>query len=52
VDCIGSSGGLMLLWKKDLQVSVNSFSVGHIDARIKWRMVFCGDFRDVWRSFS
>ncbi|TXG57156.1 hypothetical protein EZV62_018469 [Acer yangbiense] len=34
VDCRGSSGGLMLLWKNVLQVKVLSFSVGHIDARI------------------
>ncbi|KAK0584046.1 hypothetical protein LWI29_006910 [Acer saccharum] len=29
----GCSGGLILLWKKVLQVKVLSYSVGHIDAR-------------------
>ncbi|KAF4372682.1 hypothetical protein F8388_000849, partial [Cannabis sativa] len=35
VDCVGKSGGLLLLWNDDWEVSVKSFSVGHIDALVK-----------------
>ncbi|TXG48900.1 hypothetical protein EZV62_024775 [Acer yangbiense] len=51
VDCKGRSGGLMLLWKKDLLVTILYFSVGHIDASIQmddrftWR--FSGDFNEL-----
>lgn len=31
----GRSGGLALLWSKDINLSINSFSMGHIDATIK-----------------
>ncbi|KAF4358768.1 hypothetical protein F8388_022535 [Cannabis sativa] len=34
VDCIGKSGGLLLLWNDDLEVSVKSFTTGHIDALV------------------
>ncbi|KAL5759510.1 hypothetical protein ACOSQ2_018348 [Xanthoceras sorbifolium] len=34
VDCRGKSGGLLLLWRREWDVSVLSFSQGHIDARI------------------
>ncbi|KAK3212592.1 hypothetical protein Dsin_017298 [Dipteronia sinensis] len=34
VDSNGSSGSLMLLWKKELVVTILSFSAGHIDARV------------------
>ena len=50
VESIGARGGLMLLWKKDIQVTVLSFSAGHIDARIQmedgflWR--FSGFYGD------
>ncbi|TXG59697.1 hypothetical protein EZV62_014270 [Acer yangbiense] len=50
VDCVGMSGDLMLLWKKELLVSIQSFSVGHIDACIQmedgftWR--FSGFYGD------
>lgn len=36
VDCIGRSGGLCLLWKDDIDVSIRSFTFYHIDAAIKW----------------
>ncbi|KAF5443558.1 hypothetical protein F2P56_036105, partial [Juglans regia] len=35
VDCVGRSGGLSLLWKGDLRVRVQSFSLHHIDALIQ-----------------
>ncbi|KAF4370225.1 hypothetical protein F8388_007366 [Cannabis sativa] len=35
VDCVGKSGGLLLLWNQDWEVSVKSFSVGHIDALVQ-----------------
>ncbi|KAF4404587.1 hypothetical protein G4B88_005973 [Cannabis sativa] len=35
VDCVGKSGGLLLLWNEDWEVSVKSFSVGHIDALVQ-----------------
>ncbi|KAK3193075.1 hypothetical protein Dsin_024385 [Dipteronia sinensis] len=50
VDSTGCSGGLMLLWKKELVVTILSFSAGHIDARIQmedgflWR--FSGFYGD------
>lgn len=31
----GNSGGLMLLWKAEIDVHIMSYSVGHIDAIIK-----------------
>ncbi|TXG57139.1 hypothetical protein EZV62_018452 [Acer yangbiense] len=46
----GCSGGLMLMWKKEMKVTVLSFSVGHIDVRIQmddgfmWR--FSGMYGD------
>ncbi|KAK2637678.1 hypothetical protein Ddye_025473 [Dipteronia dyeriana] len=50
VDSVGISGGLMLLWKDILVVTVLSFSSGHIDARVRmedgflWRFTgFYGD---------
>ena len=41
----GNSGGLMLLWRKDLVVSVLFFSAGHIDAFILMDDGFCWQFR-------
>ncbi|KAL0408316.1 UNVERIFIED_CONTAM: hypothetical protein Sradi_1766000 [Sesamum radiatum] len=35
VDAIGKSGGLALLWHKQVHVDLLSFSKGHIDARVK-----------------
>ncbi|TXG53188.1 hypothetical protein EZV62_022357 [Acer yangbiense] len=50
VDSDGQSGGLMLLWKKDLMVTIVSFSVGHIDACIQmddgFRWPFLGFYSD------
>lgn len=34
VDKIGQSGGLALLWKKDVEVQIKSFSSHHIDCTI------------------
>ncbi|KAK2655391.1 hypothetical protein Ddye_008443 [Dipteronia dyeriana] len=39
VDCVGRSGGLLLLWKEEWVVSMLSFSLGHIDA---WICEGCG----------
>ncbi|KAF5449841.1 hypothetical protein F2P56_030246 [Juglans regia] len=35
VDCVGRSGGLSLLWKREISVSISSFSRYHIDACIQ-----------------
>ena len=35
VDCVGLSGGLALLWKKDRDVTIQSLSRSHIDATVK-----------------
>ena len=35
VDRIGFGGGLALLWNPNLDVTLKSFSVGHIDVCIK-----------------
>lgn len=44
VDRVGQSGGLALLWRKDVDVGLISFSNNHIDAEVqlsgeptKWR---------------
>lgn len=44
VECKGKSGGLILLWAEEVDLSNNSYSVGHIDATIKepdgwWRFL-------------
>ncbi|KAL0408323.1 UNVERIFIED_CONTAM: hypothetical protein Sradi_1766700 [Sesamum radiatum] len=44
VDAIGRSGGLLLLWRKDVEVWLQSFSVNHIDATIKYV-----DCHEIWR---
>ena len=44
VDRIGFGGGLALLWNSNLDVSLQSFSVGHIDAYIKCDDADCGWF--------
>ena len=31
VDCVGRSGGLALLWTEGVNISLRSFSAGHID---------------------
>ena len=47
VDSVGCSGGLMMFWKKDVKVTVLSYSIGHIDVRIQledgflWRFQGC-----------
>lgn len=37
VNCVGSKGGLCLLWKDEVFVSLPSFSNNHIDAGICWK---------------
>ncbi|TXG54013.1 hypothetical protein EZV62_019269 [Acer yangbiense] len=55
VDRIGQGGGLSLLWKNDIEVSIRSFTKGHIDAVIKdsdslvWR--FTGFYGEPIPSF-
>lgn len=38
VPCTGKSGGLILLWNKISDVSIDSFSSGHIDAVVKYQL--------------
>lgn len=41
----GNSGGLMLLWRREIDVTVMSYSSGHIDVFLKeddWRWRFIG----------
>ncbi|KAL0427273.1 UNVERIFIED_CONTAM: hypothetical protein Slati_2902100 [Sesamum latifolium] len=51
VDAVGKSGSLMLLWRKDLNVALQSFSSHHIDVTVAetgkdgWR--FTGDFNEI-----
>ena len=59
VDCVGRSGGLLLLWKKEWDVMVRSFSRGHIDAEVvspddaRWRFTgFYGNPNAAERRFS
>lgn len=35
VDCIGKSGGLALLWNDSVNVSIKSYSPGHIDCMVQ-----------------
>ncbi|KAL7111975.1 hypothetical protein ACP275_05G123500 [Erythranthe tilingii] len=53
VDSIGQSGGLALLWKKDMNVDLLSFSPNHIDVEVqakekeaKWRFTGFYGFAD------
>ncbi|XP_073049618.1 uncharacterized protein [Primulina eburnea] len=58
VDCKGKSGGLAMLWKELLNVSIKSFSSGHIDSIIQengkgWRFTgFYGQSDVSLRHFS
>ncbi|KAK6160648.1 hypothetical protein DH2020_004029 [Rehmannia glutinosa] len=42
VNCEGKKGGLMLLWKNTIEVTIKSFSSGHIDSIVK-------DGEKIWR---
>ncbi|KAL0439100.1 UNVERIFIED_CONTAM: hypothetical protein Slati_2393000 [Sesamum latifolium] len=44
VDSVGKGGGLLLLWRKDIDVWLQSFSAHHIDVSIK-----SDDCPDRWR---
>ena len=44
----GRSGGLILLWSEDADVTVLSYSDGHIDARIKMQDGFLWRFSDLY----
>ncbi|KAL0355426.1 UNVERIFIED_CONTAM: LINE-1 retrotransposable element O protein [Sesamum radiatum] len=44
VDSVGKGGGLILLWRKDVEVWLQSFSSHHIDATVK-----SVDCKDRWR---
>ena len=35
VDCMNRRGGLALLWKAEVDLSIKSFSEGHIDSVVK-----------------
>jgi len=35
VDCIGRSGGLILLWKSSAQVTIQNYSLRHINAEFQ-----------------
>ena len=35
VDSRGSSGGLALLWDEEMDITLNSMSLGHIDVLVK-----------------
>lgn len=59
VDSAGRSGGLMLLWSKDWEVELKSFTSGHIDSFVKapegdwWRFIgFYGHPEKAQRHFS
>ena len=34
VDCVGHSGGLLLLWQNSWDVSIKSYSKGHIEVMV------------------
>lgn len=35
VDCVRRSGGLLLFWKENIDSSIQSYSVGHIDCIVQ-----------------
>lgn len=35
VDCAGKSGGITLLWNRDVDLAIKSFSIYHVDAFVK-----------------
>lgn len=57
VDCCGRSGGLLLLWPEPLDITIISYSPGHIDCIIKeytkeWRFTgFYGNPNASLRKF-
>lgn len=34
VDCVGRSGGLALLWSEGIDVEIQNYSRGHINAKV------------------
>lgn len=59
VDAVGKKGGLILMWEDSLEVTVRSYSVGHIDCYVKeeggrrWRFTgFYGNPVTEQRKFS
>lgn len=38
VPCKGKSGGLLILWNAETEMTINSYSEGHIDTNIKGKM--------------
>ncbi|XP_024021734.1 uncharacterized protein LOC112091706 [Morus notabilis] len=36
VDCSGRSGGLMLMWKEEVEVHIQSYSQSHIDCHVRF----------------
>ncbi|XP_075475625.1 uncharacterized protein LOC142507719 [Primulina tabacum] len=42
VNCLGRSGGLMLMWKEPLDVRIQSYKMGHIDCTVR-------HFEKLWR---
>lgn len=48
VDKVGiSSGGLTLIWMSEIDVSIWSYSMGHIDARVVLRNGVVFRFKDI-----
>lgn len=35
LDSVGHNGGLAVMWKEDIEVSVNDYSKNHIDAQVR-----------------
>lgn len=55
VPSVDSSGGLLLLWKNSVDVTLNSYSSGHIDITIKevsswWRFTGFYGNPDVYKE--
>jgi hypothetical protein len=44
VDCVGRSGGLALFWKEDFQVTIQNYSLRHIN-----RVIFSEVFDCSWK---
>lgn len=52
MDCNGRSGGLCLLWKEEMNVTIRSFSQFHIDASVLWDPGLYGNPNTNQRKFT
>ncbi|CAM8975431.1 unnamed protein product [Rhodiola kirilowii] len=57
VDCKGKAGGLAVLWLEELDLTIRSYPIGHVDADVRYGCyfrltLFYGDLVAAKRRFS